>query len=424
MSGIFAQVGFANESITPPVSTAGTSAAASIGGAPYINTLTFGSAHGLAVGSVITLAGYTPSAWNGSWLVNSVADSTHLTFLSAASLGPVTVHGTSTASVYGSTVSGSTITPAPSRFTAFLKESMKLQNGRVVSEGVGANRRAQLSSRFVVDRQGASGELNVELESKGFGFWLPHMVGPVTTTGPTDSAYTHTAIFPSTLPGMLGKSFNFQGTVVPVGGQGGELVKTYIGCKVTGWQVDFEVGKIVTVTLMIDAMDELRNITKATASYAASPELLSFAGTTVTIAGASYDVIAKGSIKCDMGYETGRRFSRGNTLQKEPAESNMRNITVDLEGEFDNVLTAYAKYASTVASDAVVSMAFAFTGKILIGASTYPSLTLTIPAARLDGETPTTDGPGLPAQKITAVAMFDGTNSPLTAAYVTTDSTP
>lgn len=425
MSGIFAQLGAANETVASvPVSTAGTSAAASYGGAPYVNTLTFGSAHGCAVGSVITLSGYTASAWNGTFVVATVPDSTHLTFLTPASLGSLTVHGTITATLYGSSVAGSTITPAPSRFWAFVKESMGLQNGRIVSKAVGGNRRVEGSNRFVVDRQGASGELEFEVESKGFGFWLKHMVGPVVTTGPTDSAYTHTASFPTTLPGMLGSCFNLQGTVVPVGGGGAELVKTYIGCKVTGWELGFQTSGLLTLKLMIDAMDELRTITKATASYSANPELLSFAGAVITIAGTTFDVPTKGTIKCDMGYDLNRRYARSNTLHREPAEADFRKIDVDLEGEFDNVLTAYARYASTVAADAVVAMTFAFTGKILIGATTYPSLTVTIPAARLDGETPTTDGPGIPAQKIRAQAMYNNTDSPLSIAYVTTDATP
>jgi hypothetical protein len=424
MSGLFAQVGFANETVTPPVSTAGTSTAATIGGTPFVNLLTFGSNHGLAVGSVITLAGYTPSAWNGQWMVSSVPSATTLNFLSAASLGPVTVHGTSTASVYGSTVSGTTITPAPSRFTTFLKESMKLSNPSIQSVGIGNNRRVQSSTRGVKNREGASGTLEIEAESKGLGFWLKHLVGPVVTTGPTDSAFTHTASFPTTLPGMFGNSFNLQGTVVPVGGGGGELVKTYIGCKVTSWEFDFAVGQLLTFKLNIDAMDELRTITKATASYPVNPELFSFAGGTIQIAGTTWDVVTKGTIKCDMGYKSDRRFIRANTLQKEPTGDKFRQIDIDLEGEFDNAITAYNRIADTVYANSVCQINLAFVGKILIGVSTFPSLTFNVQVAELQDETPITDGAVIPTQKVKASALYDGTNSPLTITYVTTDSTP
>jgi hypothetical protein len=201
-------------------------------------------------------------------------------------------------------------------------------------------------------------------------------------------------------------------------------VKTYIGCKVTSWEFDFAVGQLLTLKLNIDAMDELRNITKATASYPVNPELLSFAGATVQIAGTTWDVVTKGTLKCDMGYKADRRFARANTLQKEPAEEKFRQIDIDLEGEFDNVLTAYNRIADTTYANSVVQINLAFVGKILIGVTTFPSLTFNMSVAELQDETPVTDGPVIPVQKVKASALYDGTNSPLTIAYVTTDATP
>lgn len=429
MSGLFAQIGAANETVVPPASTAGTSTAATIGGYPYVNAMTFGSAHGLVVGSTMVLSGYTAAAWNSTaaapWVVATVPTSTTLTFISTIPLGVLSVHGTISASVYGSQVAApvngvSAIVPAPSRFWSFIKESMKLNNGRIESGTVGANRRVQSSTRGVVDRQGAAGDLQVELESKGFGFWLKHCVGPVVTTGPADSVYTHTASIPATLPGMLGTSFNLQGTVVPVGGTNVELCKTYLGCKVVSWQLDFTVGGIATLTVNIDAQDESYTITKATAAYSSNPELLSFAGGSITIAGVQWDVVRSGSVKCDMGYNADRRFVRSSTLQREPAEEKLRVITVDIDGEFDNVLTVYNKYATGVYSQAMAALTLTFTGKILVGASSFPSLQINIPVARFDGDTPTTDGPVLPTQKLTAKAMDQG----FQMIYVTADSTP
>lgn len=427
MSGLFSQVGFANETITPPASTVGTSAVASVG-VGAVNTLTFGSAHGLVAGSVMVLTGFTPAGWNGTWVVYTVPSATTLTFFTPTTLAtPVTVFGTISASVYGSQVSSitaqaATITPAPSRFTTFVKESLKGQFGRIESAGMGANRRYQSSTRGVIDRQGAAGDLQFELESKGFGFWLKHLVGPVVTTGPSDSAFTHTASPPTTTqpPGMLGTSFNFQGTVVPVAGTSSELVKTYRGCKVVSWQLDFGVGQICNLTVNIDAQDELYNIVKATASYSTTPELLSFAGGVVQIAGTTWDVVRLGSIKCDLGYNAERRFVAANTLQREPAEEKMRVVTVELDGEFDNALTVYNKVATNTYSQTMAQLNLAFSGKILIGVTTFPSLTFNIPVARFDGDTPVTEGMALPTQHLTAKAMDTG----MTAAYVTTDSTP
>jgi tail tube protein len=427
MSGLFSQVGYADEVLVPPVSTAGTSVAGTIGGYPFINTLTFGSAHGLSVGDVMVLTGYTASAWNGTWMVATVPSATTLTFISTITLGTLSVHGTISSSHYGSTVAGTAITPAPARFTAFINESLKLVPERIESEGVGANRRVQLSTRGVLGKRSAAGDLKIEVESKGFGFWGKHFVGPVVTTGPTDSAYTHTFSFPSGAPvtnGRLGKSFNFQSPVVPIGGVNSELVKTYLGCKVASWQLDFEVGKLLIITANIVAMDEKRNIVKATASYAASPEPLSFAGGTIQIAGATWDTVKSGTVKVDLGLNLERWFTRASILRKEPAEEKMAAISVELNGEFTDVLTAYNRIEASAYANTIAQINLAFVGQILIGVSALPSLTFNIQAARLDGDTPTTDGAVLPVQKVTAKGLFDGTNSPMTMAYVTTDSTP
>lgn len=420
MAGIFAQLGFANETITPPVSTAGTSAAQSLAASPFINTLTFGSAHGLSVGDVITLSGYTAAGWNGTFDVYTVPDATHLTFISPATLGALSVHGTISANHYGSTISGTTITPAPGRWSNFVSEGMELNNGVIDSVGIGGNPLFQDPTRTVNDRQGAGGPLKIELESKGFGFWLKHLFGPVVTTGPADSAFTHTGSPPVYPVRMLGNSFNMQGTVVPSGGVNSELVKTYPGCKVVSWQLDFAVGALASITVTIDAQDETYVITKSTASFPSTPEPLSFAGGVVQIGAVTWDTVKSGSIKCDMGYDAERRFVRSNTLQREPAQNAKRVITVELEGEFDNVLTVYNKVATSVMSQRMASISLAFTGKILIGVSTFPSLTLTGSVSRFGGTTPKTDGPGIPKQNLVAMIMQPG----LTAAYVTTDSTP
>lgn len=427
MSGIFSQVGFANETRVPPVTTVGTSTAATIGSGTFTNLLTFGSAHGCNVGDVLILTGYTPSAWNGTWVVQTVPSSTTLTFISIVTLGPVTVQGTISASVYGSVIVGTAITPAPSRFSTYIKESFKLVADQIMSTGVGANRRVQASTRGVLGKRSAGGDLQIEVESKGAGFWLQHMIGPVVTTGPTDSAFTHTASWPTGVPvtnGRLGKTFNLQTNVVPIGGVNVELVKTYIGCKVTGWQLDFAEGQVLTLTLSVAARDERRNIVKASATYPVTPELLSFAGGTIQLAGQTWDVIKSGSIKVDLGLNTDRWTVRGSIFRKEPAEETMANITVDITGEFDSVLSVYDKVEASVFSQTLAQINLAFVGQILIGVSTFPSMTFNIPVARFDGDTPTTDGQVLPTQHLNAVVLWDSTNSPINCAYVTTDSTP
>jgi hypothetical protein len=61
-------------------------------------TLTSASAHGLATGDLVTLAGITPSGYNGTYLVATVPSSTTFTVTTSGSnLGNTTVSGTASA---------------------------------------------------------------------------------------------------------------------------------------------------------------------------------------------------------------------------------------------------------------------------------------------------------------------------------------
>jgi hypothetical protein len=81
-----------------------------------------------------------------------------------------------------------------SRFFEFTSEGVKPVVGRVESKGIRAGARAFRNDRSQPVAKGASGSVEFEVPTKGFGFWLEHMFGgSVVTVGPTDANYTHTA---------------------------------------------------------------------------------------------------------------------------------------------------------------------------------------------------------------------------------------
>ena len=62
-----------------------------------------------------------------------------------------------------------------------------------------------------------------------------------------------------------------------------------------------------------------------------------------------------------------------------------------------------------------------FTGAVIANAATE-KLTITIPAAKFDADTPNVAGPGVVDLAMTFTVYDDGTNQPLTIAYQTADS--
>jgi hypothetical protein len=303
------------------------------------------------------------------------------------------------------------------RFFEFDDESVSLDVGRIEGKAQRSGTRVQRSDRFVVDRKGAGGSLVVPVMSKGWGFWLDKMLGTVATTGPTDSKSTHTG----TIGTLLGKFFTYQ-VARPFNPSGTAQAFTYHGGKVTKWELSNTVEGLLMSKFDLDFEDEDTSTGLATASYPTAMEHLSFAGGVVTIGGSSVDV-TDAKVSCDLKLKTNRRFLRGSTLKKEPVETGWRELAWELEAEFTD-LTQHNRYVSATASGALAAIVLTWTAPTLIGAASFPTLVVTIPAARFDKPAPTVSGTDPLMQKIGGKVLFDGTNSPVTVAYGTADATP
>lgn len=409
MSGILGQLGIAEElqSNTPAMSSIAPSA-----GPPIVFTITFASAHGLLAQDTITISGATPATYNGTWTILDVPSTTTARVVTPTLLAANTVVGTYVAGIYGR---GPTVT----RFYDLVSEGVELDSAPIESNGLRSGNKVLRGDKWAVNRKGAGGPIVLEVQVKQFGLILKHLMGAIATTGPTDSAFTHTA----TIGPMVGKSLIAQiGRAMTQS----QVVQpfTYPGVKITEWELSCDVDGILILSLTVDAQDEQYTVLLAAASYPSSSDLLTFAGGVVNIGGAAVDV-SKFSLKCNMGYKSDRRFLRGSTLQREPAEGPMREFTFDLTAEFTD-MTQYNRYASATRAGRLAALSAVFTGPTLIGAATFPSLTVTAPQARFDGKTPKIDGPDLIPLPLSGKLLNSpgGTNDACSLAYVTADSTP
>ena len=401
MSGILSQFGIAEELVTTPAITGITSTATGF-------TVTFASAPTCKAGDTLTLAGFTPSGYNGSWSVATVSGST-VTVLTGVNPGTSTVQGTYTASVFGQP---QTVT----RFYDFNSESLKLAVKRIESVGLRAATRVQRSDRWAVNLEGGAGDTTHEVQSRGFGVFLKHMLGTIATAGPTDSAYTHTAtVGPLTghsMTAQIGKPFTPSQVVQPF---------TQQGMKIGKWELSSSVDGLCELKITWVYQNESTTVALATASYPAA-ELFSFAGAVIQIGGLNVDV-TKVTITGDNKLADKRRYLRSSTLMKEPIEEGMRDYAFTVDLDFTD-LSMYQRYTSLTASGAMAALSATWTAPTLIGATTYPSLAVTVPVARQDGETPVVTGPKLLTQSLPFKVLNNGSNSPLSIAYTTLDTTP
>lgn len=303
------------------------------------------------------------------------------------------------------------------RFFEYNSEGIQLDAARIESSALRASTRVQRSDRFAVNRKGAAGSLEMEVLTKGFGWWLKHLLGAVATSGPNaDGRYTHTG----TVASLSGDFFTLQVNRPFV--DGSNQAFTYEGGKVATWSLSNSVDGLLMLTLELDFEDESTGVALATASYPTGAELFSFVGGTVTVGGTAFDV-SSASVSCDNGLKRDRHFIRGSSLKKEPLEAAFRDIGFELSADWES-LAQYSRYVSTTAAGALAQIVLTWQGPTLIAGSSYPLVTVTIPAARFDGSTPNVGGPDLLTQTLTGKALSNGTDSAITVALGTADATP
>lgn len=303
------------------------------------------------------------------------------------------------------------------RFYEFNSESITLETGRVESNALRASQRVQRSDRFTPYILGAAGSIEMDVLSKGHGWWLLECMGTSATGSLTDSTYTHTG----TIGTLLAQGFTLQ-VNRPLHPAGTNQAFTYEGGKVAKWgyKSDVEGNLVFTADLVFET--GITATALATASYPTAMENLTWAGGAVTIGGSAVPVTSF-SVEVDNGLDTARHKIRSSTLRQEPVEAKNREITFSLTADFES-LTQYNRVISTTSAGALAAIVATWTAPTLAGATTYPELEITIPAARFDeisDYTATSTDPLM--QTLSGRGLYDGSNSPITVAYVSVDAT-
>ena len=414
MSGIYGQLGVVKE-----VGVAATiTGITAVAGSPNTGNVA-ATAHGYRAGDVVTLAGFTPSGWNGTFTVMSITNAnTFVISTGATVVATSSIQGTVTlVTKYGG---GGTV----SRFFEFVSETLKFDRRRVVSNALTFNRYTKRSDRFAPYGAGGTGDILLEVQSKGFAYLLSLLFGTVVQTGPADTtAYTYTAtrgsLLGQSMAVQVGRPFSISQIVQPF---------NYLGVKIDAWSLDNAVDGILLLKLTCSFQNEVVNVALAVPSYpSGTVELLTFAGGSMTLAAAAVATLKSISISGKNGLTAtaDRRFINAGGLPSEMLQNAWEDIQWSAMIEFTD-MTAYNRYVSATAAGTMASLVALWTAPTLItgAASTFPSLTVTLPNARTDTETPTVTGPALLTMKISGPALNTSSVSEdaITVVYVTGDS--
>lgn len=281
--------------------------------------------------------------------------------------------------------------------------------GRTEGNPLRLGSRARRQSRVVPFLDHAEGTVPFDVMNKGFGFWLKYMLPNVATTGA--GPFTHTAT-EGTSSQSVGKSFTAQMNY-PFHPTGTNQAVTFAGGKVPKWTLHCAVDEMLQCDMDVWFNSMTTATALATAAYPATMSNFAWVHGAVTIGGSAVDLTSF-SLEVDQGYNLDRAAIRGNAARKEPTPG-VLGITWSGEADFES-LTQWNRVHSTTVAALSASVVATFTNGTDV-------LTATLPGARFDELSFGGDRGGL-TQSLGGPVEYDGTNSPVTLAYVTSDATP
>ena len=296
-------------------------------------------------------------------------------------------------------------------FTEMTSESLKFNKNVAVGNGLRAGGKVQRSQRRVVTTSDASGDLDIDLPTRGLGLYLAHATGtfPSPTTV-SSGVYSYTY----TLGDTSATSFTTQVGVPQYGGT--VTAKTLTGCKVSNFEISVAAGEIAKAKFGIDAAGFTTATSLATYSYPLNGSVFHFAQGAITVDGSSVANIKDFTLTVDNVLKNDRYNLGSQGIKSQQVINGFRAITGKITAEFTDT-TLLAKFLA----DSSAALVLTFTGDTI--ASTYKdTLRITIPAAKFDADTPNVDGPGVVDVGFTFTAYDNGTDEPLTIFYQTADS--
>jgi len=243
--------------------------------------------------------------------------------------------------------------------------------------------------------------------------------------------------------GFTGKSLTIQkgapasdGTVMPF---------TYVGCKITDWEIAVSTGAIAQLTINVDGRNELGGAGNSDPLNGSVPTLATFslptggrgteefhfrqatlftggtptvASNIVSLTGATAAAnVLSASVKQTLSLDDARYFLNGNGFKSEQIENGFRSITGQLTAEWLSTAAMYNAFAA----DTTTSLQLTFTGPV-VSTSNY-LLDIIIPNIKLDGESPKAGGPQIVQQAVSFTGLDDESTTPIQIILQNEDTT-
>lgn len=304
------------------------------------------------------------------------------------------------------------------RFFEFDSEAITPDRRKIESPALRADGRVRRKDRVVPYLVGAGGPITLPVMTKGFGWWLKHLCGAVTTSGPgAQSEYTHTGTFAT----LKGDSFTAQVNKRDEISEADRAI-TVEGGKVAKWSLECSVEGILTLNVETLYEDLATSTALASASYPTSADLLTWVRGDINI-NSSQVPMESFKVEVDNGLDDARLKQKVTTRREEPIEKQLRQITFEAVCDFD-ALTEYERSIAETIAGATIDIDATWEGPSVIGGAVYPHLKVEIDEGYFDTvEVAVSDEAPL-KQTIKGVGLYDGSAEPFSVEYVTADTSP
>lgn len=325
----------------------------------------------------------------------------------------------------------------------FLSETLELKKTAVTGHGLSAGQVYDRTKRRVVTNYAVTGDIKMDCPTRNLGFWLRYMIGGF---GGTPTEIGSTGIYQSMyqpVDNMQGHSFTLQKGVPTVDTATVEPF-TYVGCKVTKWELSVATGGLAQLSLTIDGRNELAGDGNGDPLNSSVPSLATFAlptsglgesvfhfreatlysGGTPTMTDGTCSLsgeTALGNVKTvniqqEMTFDTNRMFVGSDGFKAEQIENGFRKLTGSFTIEWLSNEAIYNAYAV----DTTTSLELKFVGAT-VSTSNY-LLDIIIPNIKLEGESPKVPGPAVITQAANFTGLFDEATTQIQAIYQSEDS--
>ncbi len=297
---------------------------------------------------------------------------------------------------------------AVTRFLEFNSEGLDADIGVIESRGLGTGRfpRADREKRYI---KSAGGQVEFDVQTKGFGVLFKHCLGSYTNTLVAGSE--RSALITPDANALKGLSLTLQVGKPDISGVARPF--TYEGGKVVGWQLKCALDEALKLATTFDFETVQTSTALAVASYPAASEVFVFTEGALAVGGVT-TFVKSASVKGTNALATERR-GLGN-LKREPLANGEAVIDGELECEFED-LGAYADWVAGTQAQLVL----AFVSPTVIAGGPF-KLTVTIPKVAYRGSTPKVGGPDIVMQARPFKALADGVNPVITVEQRTTDT--